>query len=414
VETLYESQAARGWSRDFYDDENWMALALLRAHALTNEAKYLTEARALLDDIVGTAWGGSACGAQGNFWDRAHSQKATAANAGPVITAARMTAATGEQKYLAYARRLYAAWKASALQSNDAVIDHYDCQTGQAVHWRFTYNEGLMIGAALELYHAGGEPTYLDDARAIAHRMALDETRPGESGRVLFDGTDAHCGSDCAQFKGIGYRYLAELARIDPANTEARSVLDASAANLWDIARDPSRGLFGVDWLTAAGAPFLIEAQSSAAMTLSIHAALTGPTPPSSLGSATVLEAEEATLHGLGLEARYAGFTGFGYVAGWNGDGQWIDFHPVVSAPGMHHLQVRYAAGAGDAERYIYVNGHGVIDRQRFASTGGWSTYRTVAFDVPLAAGRNTVSIIFDGSRGSTGWLNLDHLEDDN
>src|SRR5260221_9811820 len=30
IEALYLAQNARGWSRDYYHDENWMALALLR------------------------------------------------------------------------------------------------------------------------------------------------------------------------------------------------------------------------------------------------------------------------------------------------------------------------------------------------------------------------------------------------
>lgn len=69
IETFYLAQEARGWARDFYDDENWMALALLRAYDLTAKSKYLTRARQLLDDIVDTAQDATCCGAaKGGLW----------------------------------------------------------------------------------------------------------------------------------------------------------------------------------------------------------------------------------------------------------------------------------------------------------------------------------------------------------
>jgi len=37
IETLYLAQDARGWSSDYYDDESWMTLALIRAYDLTGD-----------------------------------------------------------------------------------------------------------------------------------------------------------------------------------------------------------------------------------------------------------------------------------------------------------------------------------------------------------------------------------------
>lgn len=93
-------------------------------------------------------------------------------------------------------------------------------------------------------------------------------------------------------------------------------------------------------------------------------------------------------------------------------NGQWVDFDVTVPSSGTYNLTLRYAAEAGDASRYIYVNGQGVEDNLVFPSTGSWSSYDTVTVDndVSLNAGNNTVSVIYNSSKGSSNWLNLDEL----
>ncbi len=130
-----------------------------------------------------------------------------------------------------------------------------------------------------------------------------------------------------------------------------------------------------------------------------------------SLQVSTQLQAEAGTLHNLTAESLYTGYTGSGYVAGWNADGQWVDLSAAVSRAGRYDLTFRYAAGAGNASRYIYVNGAPAADNLAFPSTGAWTTWSTVTLtNVQLQAGANTISAIFDSSRGSTNWLNLDEL----
>ena len=63
VETFYLAQDAVGWTRDFYDDESWMALALIRAFDVTGKQAYLTRAESLFTDIMTTADDTSCCGA---------------------------------------------------------------------------------------------------------------------------------------------------------------------------------------------------------------------------------------------------------------------------------------------------------------------------------------------------------------
>ena len=396
IEALYLAQDAKGWSRDYYDDENWMALALLRAG---DDQRYLARAVSLYADIM-NAWDTSCCGAThgGIWWDRAHTQKATAANAGPVITGVRLAARTGDGIYLAFAEQVYAYWRTNMVDPTTfAVFDHIT-PTGTLAKYKFTYNEGLMIGAAMALYGATSDPSYLADAESIAGYMVANEVNDG----VLFDGTNTGCNGDCQQFKGIGFRYLQTLAAIDP---QYAPVLAASAHAIWDHARDAS-GLFATDWAGPTTATSTIDADSSATMALNLYATSLGPY----VGTASHYQAEDGVVHGIGLEATRAGFDGWGYLAGWNANGQWVDFHVTASA-GTHQLSLHYSAGAGNAKRLVFINGVNAIAAQAFPTTTDWNTWSTVTATVTLPAGASTISIIYNGGLGSTNYLNLDWID---
>jgi hypothetical protein len=253
------------------------------------------------------------------------------------------------------------------------------------------------------------EKPYLDEAHAIAGYMVTKETIVTPFGPVLFDGTESACTGDCPQFKGIGYRYLAALQAVD-ARPAYAAVLEASATSLVQTARDATTKNFSVDWSKPPG-QLGVESSVSASMALSLFASSRGAYPsPSPKKVDGVYEAEEAVLHALGLEARYAGWGGWGYVAGWNKDGQWVDFAVKPSGgPGAYKLTMRYAAAAGAASREVFVNGQAVVPNQTFAATATWDAYTTVDVPVTLAA-ENTVSVIFDASKGSGGFLNLDRM----
>jgi hypothetical protein len=121
-------------------------------------------------------------------------------------------------------------------------------------------------------------------------------------------------------------------------------------------------------------------------------------------------EAENAVLHHVQLEALYGSFTGWGYIAGWNADDQWIEFGINSATAGAHTLMLRYAAGAGDAARVIRVNGTVLAPALKFPATSGWASYNTVSLPCNLPAGHSTVSIQYDSTRNSANWLNLDNL----
>ena len=123
------------------------------------------------------------------------------------------------------------------------------------------------------------------------------------------------------------------------------------------------------------------------------------------------LQAENGTLHSLTTESINAGYTGTGYIAGWNANGQWVDLSPNVSRTGSYEVTLRYSAAAGAASRRLYVNGANVVANLVLPGTGSWTTWNTVTIPgVNLTAGANTVSVIFDSTTGSTNYVNLDEL----
>jgi predicted alpha-1,6-mannanase (GH76 family) len=407
IETFYDAQERRGWSSAFYDDENWMVLALIRAHDLTGDPKYLATARALFADIEG-GWDTSCCGTRpgGIWWNKGHDQKATASNAGPVIAAVRLGERTHDATYLDFAVRVYSYWWDNMVNhSTNQVIDHIGAD-GVKVPWRFTYNEGLMIGASMELYRVTGDPPYLDHAVSVTSYVRAQELIHTSLGNVLHDGANDACGGDCHQFKGIAYRYLMLFNQTRKTMVD---VLSASAAAVWDLARSPENDLFSVSWAGPPMSSHSLPQDTSALMALGLWAAAAGPFPGTGRPP-DQYEAEEASFHGIGLEATHAGFTGWGYLAGWNEDGQGVDFSVQVDVTGSWGIDFRYAGGAGSAHRAILIDGKVAARDLLFPGTGSWESYGTVHLQGKLLAGSHTISVLLDASQGSSNFLNLDHL----
>ena len=410
IESFYEGQNANGWTNGFYDDECWMTVALTRAYDLTGSPQYLTQATNLYADIM-TGWDTTCCGATpgGLWWDKAHTQKATAANAGAALAGARLYQRTGNAAYLSFAQQVYSYWYANMVDPTTfQVCDHLN-PDGSKTWWRFTYNEGLMIGASVELNEATGNLAFLTNADNIAGFMVSNEVTATAYGPVLYDGTDTGCGGDCHEFKGPAYRYLMRLYAKDTTKTQYYTVLKASADALWNLALNSTSTVFSVNWAGPSQSAVDQAQDNAACIALNRFAEQYGPYPGSGI-PANQYEAENATLHNLGLEALYGAFTGWGYIADWNADGQSVDFNITCTTAGHHTLVFRYAAGTGNASRLITVNGANTFRNQTFPGTGAWETYATNTLSCNLLAGTNTISVIYKSSRGSINYLNLDNL----
>jgi len=410
IETFYLGQDERGWWAGYYDDECWMTLALMRAYDLTGNAKYLTQAQALYGDIMG-GWDTTCCGAikGGVWWDRGHTQKATAANAGAALAGARLYERTGVSSYLNFSQQVYSFWYSNMVNfSSFQVCDHINTD-GTKVWWKFSYNEGLMIGAACALERVTGNSAYRTNADNFARFMIQNEVVSTFLGLVLSDGSNSGCGGDCHEFKGPAFRYLSLLYASGSQVPKYYSALKGSADSIWTNARNANAMLFSVDWL---GPPqgVVDQAQDNAACAaLSRFAQIYGGYPGSGI-PLNQYEAENATLHHVQLEALKGNFSAWGYVTGWNGDNQWVEFGINCAVAGSHTLGFRYSAGAGDAVRCVSVNGVDLAPGQRFPATPAWTNYSTATMACNLPAGRSTVRISYDSSQNSSNGLNLDNL----
>jgi len=286
VPRLYEAQAFRGFiepqSSKYFDDENWMALALIRAYDVTREQKYLCRAVTLYRDIKSEGFDYVGGAYSAIWWNAAHTEKATASNFGPALTAARLhersamdSCGSAQRGFVDAAtlgndaRMIFDHWLEHMTRVTTAgerqVADHRAPSCPNDVcWWDFTYNQGVGIGAALELHHITGDAAYLIFARELANYMTNHEVT---AGHVLHDG--GSCKDDCEAFKGIGYRFLAKLYASDTTQTEHLDVLRASAAAIWQHARSP-HSTFVTQWTGPASWKTTLAADASAVMALNL------------------------------------------------------------------------------------------------------------------------------------------------
>jgi predicted alpha-1,6-mannanase (GH76 family) len=407
VRMFFELQNQRGWTDDYYDDENWVALALLHSYAVTHEAMYLDKAKLVYADIM-KGWDETCCGAHlgGIFWHKPRDNKVTAINAGAVISGVRLYNFTKDQTYLDFAKKTYAYWSTYLVDpASGHVYDGVSTAGDVNTTWSFTYNEGLFIGAIVELYGVTHDATLLPLAHKVAGYMMKKEIETVSLGTILSDGK---CSGDGQMFKGVGARYLGELYALDPTHSEYRDFLHRSSDAAWTLARDAASGDISCDWQgpfdSATGG---VQSLGSAAVGLAAAAKAVGAGAQRPVGQ---YEAEEGDLHGIGLEATHGGFSGWGYVAGWGGDGQALDLVVDVPAAGSYQAELRYATGDA-AARVLAVDGKTAAASLAFPSTGGYDTYGTVTTPLTLAAGRNTITLTYTSASGSKGYLNLDRLQ---
>ena len=116
-----------------------------------------------------------------------------------------------------------------------------------------------------------------------------------------------------------------------------------------------------------------------------------------------VYEAENARLIGTRLSMHHGGFSGFGYVAGFDSEGDAVEFRIAVPADGFYDLNfITASASRGYKANRIYVNGAvaGIVNVESFAFTD------SVLRRVFLEAGWNTITY---GTYW--GWVYLDRLE---
>jgi predicted alpha-1,6-mannanase (GH76 family) len=232
---------------DFYDDMEWLALAALRAFAATGVESYRQYTLRLWDEIR-RGWNDEQGG--GIAWKKGQpTYKNTPSNAPAAILAARLYREFGRKSDLDWAYRIY-KWQMQNLVDPETgfVWDgkNRNGDGGIDKDWEFTYCQGVVVGAAVELYRVTGQASYLQQARrtadAAAHRLL------GENSTFTRDETNSDAEGDGGLFKGIYARYLTELVLEDPSDQATLDFMRVNGERLWTRGSDSVRTLFGHTW----------------------------------------------------------------------------------------------------------------------------------------------------------------------
>jgi Predicted glycosyl hydrolase len=403
IDDIYEGfvDAYPDWSENPYNDDiGWWALGAFQAYKITNNSDYLDLAQDMFDHMW-NSWSNDFGG--GIWWNTIGHlpQKNMATNGVAAVIAAKLSDELNDPDYWDKAVDLY-EWVENTLYAGDGyVYDQY--RQGEGLKdWEFTYNFGNFAGAALEMYLGTNDPDYLAKATDAVDWVIANMTVDGVT--LLYEGLD-----DQPAFKMIFVRNVKRL--IDEAGqTQYVPFLQANASQAWNHRR-PSDGIIGPDWSLTPDSGYIqsIAAAAGVAMLFLVD-------PDNTTGIVPVpgpYEAENARHFGVSNEPNaweQPGYTGRGYVAGWNTDGTSIVFPVVVQTPGTYTLTFRYSAGAGNAVRKLDVNGSAVHTALLFPGTGAWSNWQTVTVHVTLAAGTNEVRLAYDAASGSGNYLNADQL----
>ena len=191
----------------FYDDMEWMALALLRgcdANASLNH-QYLTQVKTLFNDIIG---GWSDVDGGGIHWNKNTTgdgrYKTSCSNGPAMILAARLYRHTQDEKYLTWAKRIYDYMYAHN-RFPDGVIK--DNATNDNHEVTFSYNQGTWVGGLLELYTITGEEHYRQTATDLMDLLLFGKWY---SPKGIMNERQNYNQDDGGMFKGIFVRYLTQ------------------------------------------------------------------------------------------------------------------------------------------------------------------------------------------------------------
>jgi predicted alpha-1,6-mannanase (GH76 family) len=219
----------------YYDDNLWIALALVEASRVERSSGPAQTAKEIFT-LVGDGWdrnGADPCPG-GVFWTRpgANHDRNTVTTANAALLALHLYATSRSLAYLDWARKAY-LWVERCLGTPSGLVaDHIDLAGNVDPH-TWSYNQGAMIAAGVQLYESTGDRSYLEDAERTADASLEEIGDPLASGEPPV-------------FLAIFYRDLLELTRAVSGRND-RAALERFADEAWERARSPKTGLFHFD-----------------------------------------------------------------------------------------------------------------------------------------------------------------------
>lgn len=122
------------------------------------------------------------------------------------------------------------------------------------------------------------------------------------------------------------------------------------------------------------------------------------------------LEAENATLNGVGTATEYQGYSGASYAWGFDNATDNVTFTFQAPSAGLYELSVIFVSPYGDKKTTLQVNGQ--TSEQDFRNTNG-SFSTLLVGKVPLNAGQNTISFTHNWGYYGIDYILLKPASDD-
>lgn len=249
---------------DFYDDEEWMALALLRAYDITGNESFADKAQILWADIQG-GWNEEMGG--GISWRKSQtSYKNAPANGPAAILAARLYTRFKDPDDLKMAKDIINWMKSRLVDPKTGLVwDGVNREKNGAVdkNWRFTYNQGVYIGACTELAGITGDKQYIEDAFKTADYTIKNLVQKDLG--ILQDEN----GGDGGLFRGILVRYLTDLVKRYPNHKDSSNIkafLTRNGEIVWVAGKVAGLDIVGNSWGYQSSMPLYLSAHLSAIM----------------------------------------------------------------------------------------------------------------------------------------------------
>jgi hypothetical protein len=242
----YQAEPVSNGSRDiFYDDNCIVAMELIIAYKLTNDQFYLDRAIAITEFIMSgedERLGG------GMYWLESVSRncsgdqnciKAANTTAYGAYVGAEMYKLTSDNKYLAYAKRLY-TWNYNNLRDTDNLYwNDKHITTGHINPTKWTYNAAMMILSGISLYEITTEQSYLDQAIATA-RSSHSKFTKVVNDQLFYPANDPW-------FNVELMKSFVELSEYDETSKTYVETFISNGDYAWENARN-NDGQFFEDW----------------------------------------------------------------------------------------------------------------------------------------------------------------------
>jgi hypothetical protein len=219
----------------FYDDNDWIALNLIKLYQLTGDQAVLERVKDIFKlEVYGWDNDPSHPYRGGIFWTQASwsQDRNTISNAPLAQIGLYLYQITRDKSYFDWAKKAYDWVNNSMLAPNGLYWDHVDLK-GNIDKTQWTYNQGMMIGANVLFYKTTGNETYLDLAKSIANKA------------IQYYG-DVLLYNNPPEFNAIFFENLQLLDSINH-NNKYRKYIQSYADQMWDTERNTETGLFQRD-----------------------------------------------------------------------------------------------------------------------------------------------------------------------